>query len=240
MIPPSLVRQQRVLGVAVAEPVEVVREQRLEQLVRRRAFDVELAHVRDVEDAAVLAHGAVLRDHALVLHRHLPAGERHHARAGREVALVERRPQKRLHARVTLTARRKHDAPASRGVGPGLLGRAEAAAKRACARSFRHAPRCFETSVLAQEGRDLELGRPWGGRALAPGAAPRGCADRRLGPPAALTRCRSRWRSPSRAPRRRATRRSRRRRSRSRSSRPRSSRPRPPRSPRTGRDRSRR
>ena len=80
-----------------AEPVEVVREERLQELARRRPLDVELAHVRDVEDAAVLAHGAVLRDDALVLHGHLPAGEGHHARACREVALVERRPQKRLH-----------------------------------------------------------------------------------------------------------------------------------------------
>ena len=71
----ALVRQQRVLRLAVADPVEVVREQRLEQLVRVRALDVELAHVRDVEDAAVAADGPVLGDDALVLDRHLPAGE---------------------------------------------------------------------------------------------------------------------------------------------------------------------
>ena len=53
--------------------------------------------MRDVEDAAVAPDGAVLRDDALVLHRHLPAGERHHARAGGDMALVERRPQERLH-----------------------------------------------------------------------------------------------------------------------------------------------
>ena len=51
--PAALVREQRVLRLAVADPVEVVREQRLQQLVRVRALDVELAHVRDVEDAAV-------------------------------------------------------------------------------------------------------------------------------------------------------------------------------------------
>ena len=48
------------------------------------------------------SHGAVLRDHALVLHRHLPAGEGHHARTRGDVALVERRAQERLHA-ATLT-----------------------------------------------------------------------------------------------------------------------------------------
>ena len=71
--------------------VEVVREQRLQQLVRVRPLDLELAHVRDVEDAAVAAHRAVLRDHALVLDGHLPAGERHHPRAGGDVAVVQRR-----------------------------------------------------------------------------------------------------------------------------------------------------
>ncbi len=59
--------------------------------MRARPLDLELAHVRDVEDAAVRAHGAVLRDHALVLDRHLPAGEGHHPRAGGDVAVVERR-----------------------------------------------------------------------------------------------------------------------------------------------------
>ena len=54
----------------------------------RGPLDVELAHVRDVEDAAVGAHGAVLRDHTLVLDGHLPAGERHQPRAERDVALV--------------------------------------------------------------------------------------------------------------------------------------------------------
>ncbi len=48
-----LVREQRVLGVTDLEPVEVVREHGLEQLACVGAFDLDLAHVRDVEDAAV-------------------------------------------------------------------------------------------------------------------------------------------------------------------------------------------
>ena len=72
---------------------------RLEQLARPRPLDLELAHVRDVERAGVLAHCAVLRDHALVLDGHLPAGERHHARAERDVAVVQRRAAERLHRR---------------------------------------------------------------------------------------------------------------------------------------------
>ena len=47
-----------------------------EELRGARPLDLELAHVGDVEDAAVAAHRAVLGDDALVLHRHLPAGER--------------------------------------------------------------------------------------------------------------------------------------------------------------------
>ena len=60
------------------------------------ALDLQLAHVRHVEDAAIRADGAMLRDHAVVLHRHLPPGERHHPRTQRDVALEERRALKRL------------------------------------------------------------------------------------------------------------------------------------------------
>ena len=104
----GLVREQRVLSAADVDLVEVVREERLEELARLRPLDLELAHVRDVEDAAVLADGAVLGDDPLVLDRHLPAGERHHARAERDVALVERRSEQRLHARRMLMTGGRH------------------------------------------------------------------------------------------------------------------------------------
>ena len=60
-----------------------------------RAVDVDLAHVRDVECAGVGPDRLVLRDHALVLHGHLVAGERHHARTERDVARIQRRAQER-------------------------------------------------------------------------------------------------------------------------------------------------
>ena len=101
-MPPRVVRQQRVLGLAVGEPREVVREQALQELELRRALDVELAHVRDVEDAAVAPDGEMLGDHALVLDGHLPAGERHHAGAEGDVAIVQRRASQ---SRQSLTAR---------------------------------------------------------------------------------------------------------------------------------------
>jgi hypothetical protein len=86
----ALVREERVLGAAGLDPVEVVREQALEQLVGTRALDLELAHVRDVEDAGVGAHGAMLLDHPLVLDRHLPPGERDESCTESDVAVVKR------------------------------------------------------------------------------------------------------------------------------------------------------
>ena len=95
--PAVLVRQQRVLRAADLGLVEIVREQGLQQVVRLRALDLDLAHVRDVEDAPVLTHRPVLGDHTLVLHGHLPAGERNHSGAERDMALVERRAEQGLH-----------------------------------------------------------------------------------------------------------------------------------------------
>ena len=69
-----------------------------------RPLDLELAHVRDVEDAGVLAHGSVLGDNAFVLHGHLPAGEGHETRAERDMALVERSSAQRLHDAPDATA----------------------------------------------------------------------------------------------------------------------------------------
>ena len=49
-------------------------------------------------DARSRSHGPVLLDDAVVLDGHLPAGEGHHARPERDVAIEERRPlQRRFH-----------------------------------------------------------------------------------------------------------------------------------------------
>ena len=94
----ALVREQRVLRLAVTELREVVREEALQELELGRAFDVDLAHVRDVEDAAVAPDGEMLGDHALVLDGHVPACERHHPRAEGDVAIVQRGASKSLFA----------------------------------------------------------------------------------------------------------------------------------------------
>ena len=69
--------------------LEIVREHRLKELERRGAAHLELPHVADVEDAGVLAHRAMLRDHAFVLHGHLPTRERNHPGPGCQVPVVE-------------------------------------------------------------------------------------------------------------------------------------------------------
>ena len=69
----------------------------LQQLLGMWPLDAHLAHVGDVEHAAVGTDGPVLGDDALVLHGHLPAGERNEARPGGDVTLVERRAQEGLH-----------------------------------------------------------------------------------------------------------------------------------------------
>ena len=97
-MPPALVRQERVLRVSVLEPRDVVREHALEEVERRRAVDVDLAHVGDVEGARVRPHCPVLLDDSLVLNGHLPPGEGNHSRARFLVARVQRRAlQRGLH-----------------------------------------------------------------------------------------------------------------------------------------------
>ena len=108
----ALVQEQRVLRLARADAVEVVREHRLEELERGGAADLELAHVDTSKMPGVLTHGTVLGDDALVLHRHLPAGKRNHPRPGCQVPIVERRTAEGL-GRVHPEAQSIHAFPGS-------------------------------------------------------------------------------------------------------------------------------
>ena len=65
--PALLVRQERVLRLTRADLVEVVRECRLQERGCLRPFDLELPHVRNVEDAAVSPDRAELGDDAFVV-----------------------------------------------------------------------------------------------------------------------------------------------------------------------------
>ena len=141
--PAALVRQQRVLGLAVGEAFKVVREHRLQEVPGSRPLDVELPHVRDVERSCPRAYREVLVDHPVVLDRHLPARERDEARARGDVPIVERRPTEcRVHGRKT-SRFAKHDSaeaescrfrspPTTETLKAGAGGRARSVAARAC------------------------------------------------------------------------------------------------------------
>ncbi len=84
-----VVEQVRVLRPARRDAVEIVGERPLQRGERARAAHVHRAEVRHVEDDRALAARPVLLEHAGVLDGHLPAAERHHARA--EGAVLRRR-----------------------------------------------------------------------------------------------------------------------------------------------------
>lgn len=91
------VQQQRVAKLALAQQLEVTRQQGFQRGVSAPAADHQLAHVADVEQAGGLAGPQMLGHNAFVLDRHLVAGERHHPAAARAVPAVQR---KRLQLKV--------------------------------------------------------------------------------------------------------------------------------------------
>ena len=107
----ALVRQESVLGLPGVDPVEVVREPRLEVGMRALVRELELPHVRDVEDARALPDCPVLLDDRGELDGQLPAGEGDEARAEGGVALVQRRSPERLHRGLILARRTGRKAP---------------------------------------------------------------------------------------------------------------------------------
>ena len=89
-MPPSSRHRQRVLSAADLDLRDVVGEHALKQVRRARPGRLDLAHVRDVEYADVLAHGGVLLAHSGVGDGHLEARERDELGARVAVALIER------------------------------------------------------------------------------------------------------------------------------------------------------
>ena len=85
-----------VLRAAHRELLDVVGDQVLQQLLGLRAAGLDLAHVRDVEHAAGVAHGDVLLADPAVLHGHLPPREGHELRARVDVAVEQRGALERL------------------------------------------------------------------------------------------------------------------------------------------------
>jgi len=85
------IEHDRVLAFADRESCEVVGEQAVELIERAGAADEHLTHVRNVEDANLLADCLVLIDDRAVLHGHVPSGEGHHPGAEGEMGGFERR-----------------------------------------------------------------------------------------------------------------------------------------------------
>ena len=90
-----LVAHHRVDGATqLVDLVQVVGDDPLQRVEGLEAEDPELRHVADVEDAGRGTHRAVLLDDPGVLHGHLEAGERDHARPECDVLLVQRRARR--------------------------------------------------------------------------------------------------------------------------------------------------
>jgi len=89
--PAVLAAEDRVLGAGVGQPRNVVRHQVLEEGLRIGPRGLDLPHVGDVEQAGARPHRHVLLADPLVLHRHLPSGERNEARTGAPMALEQGR-----------------------------------------------------------------------------------------------------------------------------------------------------
>ena len=91
MTPPSGAEHAAVERLAGRrEAADVVGEQPQQQRADAGTAQVDRAHVRDVEHARVAPHGVVLLDLRAVVDRHVPAAEIDHARAGRDMEVIER------------------------------------------------------------------------------------------------------------------------------------------------------
>ena len=83
--------QPRVVRLADLQLRRVVAGDPLDSGERIAAGHLDLAHVADVEEADAGANGKVLVRDARILHGHVPAAERHHAGAQRDMTRVQRR-----------------------------------------------------------------------------------------------------------------------------------------------------
>ena len=86
----TVIAQQVVLRLPGTDAVEVVCDHRVQPRDRAWPNHLGVAHVRDIEDADVLAHGGVLCHGADVLDRHVPAAEVGHLGAEIGVTRVQR------------------------------------------------------------------------------------------------------------------------------------------------------
>ena len=83
------VEHHAVQDIAVADFGDVVGEYVVDEAPGVGAFDVDLAHVADVEHAHALAHGVVLLDNAFVLDGHVKSGKGTHLCVKGQVQVVQ-------------------------------------------------------------------------------------------------------------------------------------------------------
>jgi hypothetical protein len=86
---PAFRQERGILNSPVRELRHVVRRDSLERREGLRSDDLELAHVRDVEETDPFANRAMLFENAGVVHRHHPAAEVDQTRAELAVDLVK-------------------------------------------------------------------------------------------------------------------------------------------------------
>ena len=77
----ATIQHERILRLANLKGRHAVGEQRVKPFRRLQTPDEELAHMRNIENPAILANRAVLIQDTRVLNRHLPPCEIHHSRA---------------------------------------------------------------------------------------------------------------------------------------------------------------
>ena len=85
----ALVRHERVARLTVAHTADIVGEQSVESLFGALAGEQEFTHMRHIEYARLLPHGAVLEGYAGVLHGQHVARELHHLPAERDMPVVK-------------------------------------------------------------------------------------------------------------------------------------------------------
>ena len=85
-----VVKKHRIADTSLGDGANIGRGQPLQRRVGVGPAKPDLRHMRYVEQAGLIAGCQMLRLDAVgILHRHVPAGERHHSRALREVEIVK-------------------------------------------------------------------------------------------------------------------------------------------------------
>ncbi len=89
-VPPPSLQNEIVARLHRLHRADVVGGQRIGPARYHIALEKKLPHVREIEEPGAMPNRVVLGQDARILHRHVEAGERHHARAETRVLVVER------------------------------------------------------------------------------------------------------------------------------------------------------